>query len=76
MLSRANPRYNLPGIQVKSLFKEGNGHNRRWTLRNAIETLKQLTRNQVTAHGAEFFQISKATLDQERIMTLLDVKIS
>lgn len=57
------------------LMNEGKGKHRRWTFRNIIETLKQLTRNKVKIGGAELFKISHPTADQRRIMDLMGVTL-
>ncbi len=62
--------------RLKTLFKEEKGGNRRWTIRNVIETLKQVTRNKVRAGGVEFFRNSEATTEQKKIMDLLGVKLN
>ena len=57
------------------LTSEGNGKNRRWTLNNIIETLKQISSNTIEAAGTKFTQISKPTQNQERILELLNVSL-
>jgi len=52
---------------------DGKGEDRRWTFRGVIACLAQITRNRVAVNGAEFDQNSTPTLDQERILELLQV---
>ncbi len=62
--------------RLAPLFKEdGAGSNRRWTFRGVIDCLAQITRNKVTVNGAEFYQNSTPTEEQERILDLLEVKM-
>jgi hypothetical protein len=62
--------------RLAPLFKEdGAGSNRRWTFRGVIDCLAQITRNKVTVNGAEFYQNSTPTEEQERILSLLEVKM-
>lgn len=60
--------------RLAPLFKEnGEGENRRWTFRGVIDCLAQITRNRVTVNGAEFYQNSTSTEEQEQILDLLEV---
>ena len=60
--------------RLAPLFKEnGEGENRRWTFRGVIDCLAQITRNRVTVNGAEFYQNSTPTEEQEQILDLLEV---
>ena len=62
--------------RLAPLFKaDGEGSERRWTLRGVIDCLAQITRNQVTAQGVEFYQNSTPTVEQQQILDLLDVKM-
>ncbi len=62
--------------RLAPLFKEdGAGSNRRWTFRGVIDCLAQITRNKVTVNGAEFYQNSTPTEEQERILSMLEVKM-
>ena len=53
--------------------QDGKGQDRRWTFRGVIDCLAQITRNKVTVNGAEFFQNSTPTPEQEEILSLLQV---
>jgi transposase len=53
--------------------QDGTGQKRRWTFRGIIDCLAQITRNKVTVNGAEFFQNSTPTPEQEQILSLLQV---
>jgi len=57
------------------LAEEGRGKNRRWTFSNMVETLKQITINNVKVAGVELLKVSQPTNDQERILKLLRIKI-
>jgi transposase len=61
--------------RLAPLAEEGMGKNRRWTFRNMVETLKQITGNTIQVAGAELLKVSKPTSDQERILKLLGIKI-
>ena len=62
--------------RLAPLFKDdGAGENRRWTFRGVIDCLAQITRNRVTVNGAEFYQNSTPTKEQEQILSLLAVKM-
>lgn len=52
---------------------DGQGQERRWTFRGVIDCLAQITRNRVTVNGAEFYQNSTPTPEQEEILGLLQV---
>ncbi len=54
---------------------DGLGQARRWTFRGVIDCLAQITRNTVTVNGAEFYQNSTPTLEQEEILSLLQVRM-
>ncbi len=51
------------------------GENKRWTFRGAIDYTAQISRNRVTFNGTEFYQNSTPTQEQERILSLLKVKM-
>jgi hypothetical protein len=51
----------------------GQGPERRWTFRGVIDCLTQITRNKVTVNGAEFYQNSTPTPEQEELLNLLQV---
>ena len=60
--------------RLASLFEtDGKGQERRWTFRGVIDCLAQITRNRVTVNGAEFYQNSTPTPEQEEILSLLQV---
>ena len=62
--------------RLAPLFKsDGAGENRRWTFRGVIDCLAQITRNRVTVNGAEFYQNSTPTPEQEQILRLLEVSM-
>jgi transposase len=52
---------------------DGQGPERRWTFRGVVDCLAQITRNRVTVNGAEFYQNSTPTPEQEEILGLLQV---
>jgi len=52
---------------------DGQGPERRWTFRGVIDCLAQIIRNRVTVNGAEFFQNSTPTPEQDQILGLLQV---
>ena len=52
---------------------DGQGQERRWTFRGVIDSLAQITRNRVTVNGAEFFQNSTPTPEQQEFLDLLQV---
>jgi hypothetical protein len=52
---------------------DGQGQDRRWTFRGVIDSLAQITRNRVTVNGAEFFQNSTPTPEQQEFLDLLQV---
>jgi hypothetical protein len=54
---------------------DGQGQERRWTFRGVIDCLTQITRNRVTVSGAEFYQNSTPTQEQEQILDLLQVSM-
>jgi len=54
---------------------DGEGQERRWTFRGVIDCLAQITRNRVTVNGAEFYQNSTPTHEQEEILSLLQVSM-
>jgi hypothetical protein len=54
---------------------DGEGQERRWTFRGVIDSLAHITRNRVTVNGAEFYQNSTPTPEQEEILGLLQVTI-
>ena len=54
---------------------DGQGQDRRWTFRGVIDCLTQITRNRVTVNGAEFYQNSTPTQEQEQILDLLQLSM-
>jgi transposase len=61
--------------RLKPLFAEDNeGKDRGWTFEGVIETLKQITRNKLSANGVEFIKHSEPTKDQEKILGFLQVE--
>ena len=54
---------------------DGQGQERRWTFRGVIDCLTQITRNRVTVNGAEFYQNSTPTQEQEQILDLLQLSM-
>ena len=52
---------------------DGEGQERRWTFRGVIDCLTQITRNRVTVNGAEFYQNSTPTQEQEQVLDLLQI---
>ncbi len=65
MQQRLAPLFNADGV----------GEDRRWTFRGVIDCLAQITRNRVTVNGAEFYQNSMPTPEQEQILRLLEVRM-
>ncbi len=62
--------------RVAPLFEsDGAGEQRRWTFRGVIDSLAQITRNKVRVKGAEFYQNSTPTPEQEQILRLLNVEM-
>ena len=60
--------------RLRALFdSDGEGKERRWTVENVIERLKQICRNRVEVGGAEFFQITELDDEQKQITELLGV---
>jgi transposase len=61
-------------LRLAPLFtNDGKGQERRWTFRGVIDCLAQITRNRVTVNGAQFYQNSTPTPEQEQILDLLQV---
>jgi hypothetical protein len=54
---------------------DGKGQERRWTFRGVIDCLAQITRNRVTVNGAEFYQNSTPTPEQDEMLRLLQVSL-
>jgi transposase len=53
----------------------GEGKDRRWTVQNVIERLRQVCRNQVQADGVRFHQVTELADDQREIFNLLQVAL-
>jgi transposase len=51
--------------------KNGEGSQRRWTVKGVIARLAQIQSNRVTLQGIEFDQITEAAEEQKEILTLL-----
>ena len=52
---------------------DGQGEDRRWTLRGVIDCLAQITRNRVAVNGTEFDQNSTPTPEQIHLLEILQV---
>lgn len=62
--------------RLKPLFEtDGEGKERRWTVSNAVERLKQVCRNEVQADGVRFHQVTELDDEQRRIFDLLQVAL-
>ena len=62
--------------RLKPLFEaDEKGKNRHWTMSSIIDTLKQITRNQVQMNGVTFFKNAELTEDQQNILQLLNIKL-
>jgi len=57
------------------LEKDGEGKQRRWTVKNILERLKGIRRERVRLNGIEFEQNTLPDEDQQRILDLLGVKL-
>ena len=64
-----------PSSATPLFANDGQGQERRWTFRGVIDCLTQITRNRVTVNGAEFYQNSTPTQEQEQILDLLQVRM-
>ncbi|MFT5412973.1 MAG: hypothetical protein ACI9NC_005725, partial [Verrucomicrobiales bacterium] len=51
------------------------GKDRRWTVQNVIERLKQVTRNEVESNGVHFHQTTECDVEQQQILNLLKVAL-
>ena len=54
---------------------DGQGKERRWTVQNVIERLKQVTRNEVECNGVRFHQVTERDEEQAQILDLLQVAL-
>lgn len=62
--------------KLKPLFTgDGNGKKRKWTFTNVIQTLKQITKNNISLHKVNFTKISNPTYEQQQILNLLEIKL-
>ena len=62
--------------RLAPLFKDdGVGKERRWTFRGVIDCLAQITRNRIGVNGAEYYQNSIPTAEQEQLLGLLEVSM-
>lgn len=62
--------------RLRPLFEnDGQGKERRWTVQNVIERLKQICRNTVSVNGASFHQITETDEEQREIIDLLKVPL-
>ena len=58
--------------RLSSFFaKNGEGSDRRWTVKGVIDRIAQIQRNRVSLKGIEFDQITEADDEQKEILTLL-----
>lgn len=63
--------------RVKPLLENRgkDGKERRWTVQNIVERLKQVCRNQVQAEGVKFHQMTELDEEQREIINLLQVAL-
>ena len=54
---------------------DGEGKERRWTVQNVIERLKQVTQNEVECNGLRFHQTAECDAEQRQIVDLLQVAL-
>jgi len=60
--------------RVRPLFEsDGEGKDRRWTVRNVIERLEQISLNRVELDGVQFDQITEIGAEQKQIIDLLKI---
>ena len=55
--------------------KDGTHENRRWTMRNVIETLGAIRRERLSMNGVEFEKITTPNSDQQNILNHLKIKL-
>lgn len=61
--------------RLQPLFeRDGEGSQRRWTVKAVIDRLAQIQSNRVSMKGVEFDQITEADADQKEILHLLTTK--
>ena len=62
--------------RVKPLIESGGqGKERRWTVQNVIERLRQVCRNEVQVDGVKFDQVTELDEEQREIIDLLQVAL-
>ncbi|MFT5191892.1 MAG: hypothetical protein ACI957_004937, partial [Verrucomicrobiales bacterium] len=62
--------------RLEPLFAtDGEGKDRRWTVQNVIERLKQVTRNEAESNGVRFHQTTECDVEQQQILNLLKVAL-
>ena len=62
--------------RLRPLFEaDGKGKERRWTVSNVIERLRQITRNEVESGAVRFHQITERDEEQEKIIALLGLAL-
>ena len=62
--------------RLEPLFAtDGNGKDRRWTVQNVVERLKQVTRNEVESNGVRFHRTAECDVEQQQILDLLKVAL-
>ena len=62
--------------RLRPLFAaDGQGKNRRWTVRAVIDSLRQITRNKVQMGDVTFYQNSELTEEQKKILELLSIRL-
>jgi transposase len=62
--------------RLEPLFStDEDGKDRRWTVQNVIERLKQVTRNEVESNGVRFHQTTECDVEQQQILNLLKVAL-
>ena len=60
--------------RLRPLFEaDGQGDQRRWTVKNVIERLAAIRSNRVEANGVQFEQITELDMDQKEIVRLLGI---
>jgi hypothetical protein len=60
--------------RLRPLFEaDGEGKDRRWTVQNVIERLRQICRNEVEMSGVKFYKTTVPDEEQREILDLLEV---
>ena len=63
-------------MRLKPMFEaDGEYENRRWTVKGVIESLASISRNKVSVGDAIFYQNSRPTDEQQKILDLLEVSM-